>query len=495
MSVRRSGARVSKIVGEVFGLAELRPGQRAVIDAVLAKRHTLAIMPTGAGKSLCYQVPAMLMPGMTVVVSPLIALMRDQFEKLSELGLEAVQVNSTIPMGDIRRARAKIGRRAVEFVFTTPEQLAATELRQLLAGAAVDLVVIDEAHCISQWGHDFRPAYLDALSGLRTFGSPTILALTATATPDVIADIERQLNVGSLRVINTGTHRPNLSYHVRPVSSEADKQRHLIDIVSGATGSTIVYAATVRHVDALHALFRREGIPGTSYHGRQRAQERAAAQDAFMTGAVPIIIATNAFGMGIDKPDIRTVVHYDLPASLDVYYQESGRAGRDGQPAECILLFQRRDRGLQRFFMAGRYPTHDDFTTLIEGLRAASGDSAMTVDEIRTTVPSLAASKLRVMLAALKQDGLMRERRGARYEPQRQLLTASIEPFVAAYEQRRQRDQTKLEQMVVYAQTALCRTHVLLEALGETVDWSQCGTCDNCRGLAIRSEAAAVGAA
>ena len=378
MTARRNATRVSKVMRQVFGLEELRPGQQAVIDAVLARRHTLAIMPTGAGKSLCYQVPAMLMPGMTVVVSPLIALMRDQFEKLSELGLEAVQVNSAIPTGDIRRARARIGRRTVEFVFTTPEQLAATDLRQLLTGNVVDLVVIDEAHCISQWGHDFRPAYLDALSGLRAFGSPTILALTATATPDVMADIERQLAVGPLRVINTGAHRPNLSYHVRPVSSDADKQRHLIDIVRGATGSTIVYAATVRHVDALHALFRGEGIPATSYHGRQRAQDRAEAQDAFMSGAVPIIIATNAFGMGIDKPDIRTVVHYDLPASLDVYYQESGRAGRDGEAADCILLFQRRDRGLQRFFMAGRYPTHDDFMTLIEALRTAPVGSALT---------------------------------------------------------------------------------------------------------------------
>ena len=495
MKLRGDAARVSKVIRHVFGLAELRPGQQAVIDAVIAKHHTLAIMPTGAGKSLCYQVPAMLMPGMTVIVSPLIALMRDQFDKLSALGLEAVQVNSAIPAVDIRRARAKIGRRAVEFVFTTPEQLAAADLRQLLADAAVDLVVIDEAHCISQWGHDFRPAYLDALSGLRAFGSPTILALTATATPDVIADIERQLAVGPLRVINTGVHRPNLSYRVRPVSNDADKQRHLIDIVRAVTGSTIVYAATVRHVDALHALFRREGISATSYHGRQHAKDRAEAQDAFMTGAVPIITATNAFGMGIDKPDIRTVVHYDLPASLDVYYQESGRAGRDGEPAECILLFQRRDRGLQRFFMAGRYPTHDDFMMLIDGLRAASVRRALSVGEIRTAVPSLSASKVRVMLTALKQDGLVRERRGAKDEARPQLLTASIEPLVTAYEQRRQRDQSKLEQMVVYAQTALCRTHVLLEALGETVEWSECGTCDNCRGLSIRSEAVAEGAA
>jgi len=495
MRAKGNGRRVSKVIRQVFGLSDLRPGQQAVIDAVLAKQHTLVIMPTGAGKSLCYQVPAMLMPGMTVIVSPLIALMRDQFDKLSALGLEAVQINSAIPTADIHRARAQIGRRAVEFVFTTPEQLVAGDLRQLLAGATVDLVVIDEAHCISQWGHDFRPAYLDALSALRAVGSPTMLALTATATPHVVADIERQLGVGPLRVINTGTHRPNLSYQVRPVSNDIEKQRQLIEIVRGATGSTIVYAATVRHVEALLELFRAEGLAATSYHGRQRAHDRGAAQDAFMTGTVPVIIATNAFGMGIDKPEIRAVIHYDLPASLDVYSQESGRAGRDGEPADCILLFQRRDRGLQRFFMAGRYPTHEDFTTLIEVLQKAPRDSAMTAADIRAGAPSVAAGKLRVMLAALKQDGLIRERRARTFEPSPQLLSASIEPFVAAYEERRQRDQTKLEQMVIYAQTALCRTHVLLEALGETVPWLRCGTCDNCRGLAVRSEAVAQGAA
>jgi ATP-dependent DNA helicase RecQ len=487
--------RITRLVRQVFGLDELRPGQQAVIDAVLTRKHTLAIMPTGAGKSLCYQVPALLLPGMTVVISPLIALMRDQFDKLSALGLEAVQVNSAVPTKDLQRARARIGRRAVEFVFTTPEQLATTDLRQLLAGAAVDFVVIDEAHCISQWGHDFRPAYLDAISRLSAVGTPTILALTATATPDVIADIERQLNVGPLRVINTGAHRPNLSYQVRPVASEADKQRHLIEIARGASGATIIYATTVRHVEALHALFRTEGIPAVSYHGRQSAGVRSEAQDAFMTGVVPIIVATNAFGMGVDKPDIRTVIHYDLPASLDVYYQESGRAGRDGEPADCILLFQRRDRGLQRFFMAGRYPTRDDFNALIESLRATGDRGAMSGADIQSGVPSLAPGKLRVMLTVLKHEGLVRERRGARYEVRPQLQTASIEPLIAAYEERRQRDQAKLEQMVIYAQTALCRTHLLLNALGETIKWSRCGLCDNCRGVGMRSEGVAQGAA
>jgi ATP-dependent DNA helicase RecQ len=387
MTPRSWRSRVSALVRTVFGLSTLRPGQQAVIDAVMAKQHTLAIMPTGAGKSLCYQVPAMLIARHDAVVSPLIALMRDQFEKLTALGLDAVQLNSAVSAADNKRARAKVGRRAVEFVFTTPEQVATPALRERLTGGAVDLVVIDEAHCISQWGHDFCPAYLEALSAFRTLGSPTVLALTATATSDVIADIAAQLGVGPLRVINTGAYRSNLSYQVRPVSSDTDKQRQLLEIVRDLSGASIMYAATVRHVESLGQLFRAAGIPIVTYHGRQRARDRAEAQDAFMSGAAPLIIATNAFGLGIDKPDIRTVIHYDLPASLDIYYQESGRAGRDGESADCLLLVQRSDRSLQRFFMAGRYATANEFATLIEGLRSANTTGALSSLEIVTLFP------------------------------------------------------------------------------------------------------------
>jgi ATP-dependent DNA helicase RecQ len=486
--------RIAQIVTKVFGLSSLRPGQQAVIDAVLAGTHTLAIMPTGAGKSLCYQVPAMLLPGMTVVVSPLIALMQDQFEKMSDLGIASVQVNSAVSRDEVRRARKKIGRRTVEFVFTTPEQLASDALRTLLASAHVDLLVIDEAHCITQWGHDFRPAYLEALSAMRALGTPTVLALTATAPPEVVDDIAQQLNLGPLHIVNTGVHRPNLSYLVRPVTSDTDKQRQLVELVHGLDGAAIIYAATVKHVEQIDALLRQEGVPAVSYHGRMRSSDRAAAQDAFMNGGVRLIVATNAFGMGIDRPDIRAVIHYDLPASLDVYSQEPGRAGRDGLPAQCILLFQRADRGLQTFFMAGRYPTGADFASFIDGLRPVSGGGTLTFEDIRTAAPAIAAGKIRVMLTVLKQAGLIRERRGPRFEMTPRLFAESVESVAASYDKRRQRDQTKLEQMVVYAQTALCRTAALLDALGET-GVERCGTCDNCCGTAIRGEAVAQGAA
>jgi ATP-dependent DNA helicase RecQ len=492
MSDRRR--QISRILTKVFGLSSLRPGQQAVIDSVLAGKHTLAIMPTGAGKSLCYQVPAMLMPGMTVVVSPLIALMQDQFDKMTALGITSVQVNSAVRADEVRRAKAKIGRRTVEFVFTTPEQLASKELAALMAGANVDLLVIDEAHCITQWGHDFRPAYLESLTATRALGSPTVLALTATAPPEVIDDIVRQLNLGPLHVVNIGVHRPNLSYRVVPVMSDAEKQRQLLSIVRQLDGAGIIYTATVRHVERLRDLLRQEGVPAVAYHGRMRATDRSSAQDAFMNGDARLIVATNAFGMGIDRPDIRAVIHYDLPASLDVYYQESGRAGRDGLPAECLLLFQRRDRGLQSFFMAGKYPTLADFDSVVDGLRTASGAGALTVEQIREAVPAIGGAKIRVMLTVLKQAGLIRERRGARYDLAPRLLVESVDSLAAMYDERRQRDQSKLEQMVIYAQTSLCRTALLLEALGEP-GLDQCGTCDNCRGTAMRAEAVAQGAA
>jgi ATP-dependent DNA helicase RecQ len=492
--------RLHAVLQQVFGFDALRPGQERVIRSVLAGRHTLAIMPTGAGKSLCYQLPAVLMPGMTVVISPLIALMRDQFEKVSGFGIDAAEINSHVPAADVRRAHAKIGRRTVEFIFTTPEQIATPAMQTLLKRhkRGVDLLVIDEAHCISQWGHDFRPAYLEACQVVRTLGSPTVLALTATAPPEVIKDIEKHLQVGPLAVINTGVVRPNLQYQVRPVASIADKERQLVELVrdyDGRPGAVIVYAATIRNVKRIESLL---GDQAVIYHGKLGAKARSAAQAKFMSGAANLIVATNAFGMGIDRPDIRAVIHYDLPASLEVYSQESGRAGRDGQPADCVLLFQRADRALQTFFMAGRYPGPDDFSALVSGLadlgRRADGALVSHADVVGAT-SRIGPDKLRVMLTALRQKRLLRQRRGGQTEVRPALFEISPDALAAEYAARRDRDKSKLEQMVVYAQTALCRTKLLVEALGESAGPDRCDTCDNCRGAAVIAQAAAEGAA
>ena len=483
---RSHARRMRTLLHTVFGLEALRPGQRAVIDSVLAGRHTLAVMPTGAGKSLCYQLPALLLPGMTVVVSPLIALMRDQHDKLIALGVASAQMNSAVPADVAREAHAQIGEDGREFFFTTPEQLARPDLRDRLKAASVDLFVIDEAHCLSQWGHDFRPDYLSLGDTIRALGTPTVLALTATAPPAVAADIERQLALPDIALITTVTLRDNLCLAVRHVSGDIEKQRALVQVLRTQAGSGIVYAATVRHVHEIVELLRAEGLSATHYHGRLPARDRHANQDAFMGGDVPIMVATNAFGMGIDKADIRYVVHYDLPPSLDAYYQEAGRAGRDGAPAECVLLFDRADRRLQAFFMAGRYPTADDLAALLAVL-PGPGEPAATLASLRESLPGVAGSKIRVLLSALKDRKIATERRGAGFRRRVELPAERAEGLMRAYASRAEADRLKLDAMVVYAQTALCRWKPLLESLGEQVDWSQCGHCDNCRGTAERA--------
>ena len=492
MPVTRSHARkMRELLRSLFGLEQLRPGQRAVIDSVLSGRHTLAVMPTGAGKSLCYQLPALLLPGMTVVVSPLIALMRDQHDKLIALGVASAQVNSAVPADVAREAHAQIGDEGTEFFFTTPEQLARPELREKLMKANVDLFVIDEAHCLSQWGHDFRPDYLGLADVVRSLGSPTVLALTATAPPAVAVDIVRQLALPDMAFLTTGAWRENLELAVRHVRGDVDKQRALVDVLRRQRGSGIVYAATIKHVHEIADLLRAEGLPATHYHGRLAARERHANQDAFMRGEIPIMVATNAFGMGIDKADIRYVVHYDLPASLDAYYQEAGRAGRDGEPSACVLLFQRADRRLQAFFMAGRYPTGADLDALLAVL-PGPGDPPATLASLQDSLPGVAASKLRVLLTMLKEGRVVSERRGAGFRRRVALSPDRAATLVRAYERRAESDRAKLDAMIIYAQTALCRWKPLLEALGETVEWEQCGRCDSCRGTAERARATAV---
>ncbi len=475
---------VEKALHSRFHFDGLRPGQEEVIRSILDGKNTLAIMPTGSGKSLCYQLPALQLRGTTIVVSPLISLMKDQHEKVEEKGIAAVELNSTIGAAETRAGMDRISNAEAELLYVTPERFSRSEFVEQMQKMNINFVVIDEAHCVSQWGHDFRPAYLGIGETLRHIGQPPLLALTATASEEVVDDIQKQLGLKELAVFRSSVLRENLNFEAQYLNTPSEKMQAVLALVREMQDSSgIIYTATVQAAKQVHEFLKDQGVGSILYHGKLKAREREAHQNEFMNHTPRLMIATNAFGMGIDKADIRYVIHFQFPASLDAYYQEAGRAGRDGAKARCILLYLKRDKCTQSLFLSGKYPRAEEvaqvYSTLQDFARKNLSANRETLGS--HLPPHFSQKKVSVILSLLKQTKILKEIKRTGFKLLKaDLVPSAVDALAQVYAARAERDRTKLNDVIIYAQTALCRWQNILRYFNEESALETCGHCDNC---------------
>ncbi|MFD3925932.1 RecQ family ATP-dependent DNA helicase [Streptomyces sp. NPDC058614] len=470
--------RLRRAAREVFGWDSLRPGQLTAMKAVMGRRDAMVVMPTGSGKSAVYQVPGMLLAGPTLVVSPLIALQRDQIAGLlrnSGQTAVAVAVNSSMSKAQNEQAWESVSDGTARFLFLAPEQLAKQDVVERLSALRPSLFVVDEAQCVSSWGHDFRPDYLRLRQAAESIGRPPILALTASAAAPVRADIVEQLGMRKVREVVAGFDRPNIRLEVTRFQDDLAKRRAVVERAAAEPKPGIVYVATRKDADAYAAELGELGLSAAAYHAGSRSADRSAVHDRFLGGELDVVVATSAFGMGIDKPDVRFVLHASVPGSLDAYYQEIGRAGRDGAASRAILHYRTEDLGLQKFFSTGR-PDADTIADIARRVRERA--SAVTPTELQQET-GLSASRLTAVLNLLENAGGVTTERG-KVAPVpgadvEEVAARAVELGVAHESMERSR----VDMMRGLAETTGCRRRFLLGYFGERLH-GPCGNCDRC---------------
>jgi len=471
---------LSSALQQHFGYGAFRKGQEEVVRSVLSGRPTIAILPTGAGKSLCFQLPALLLEGTTVVVSPLVALMKDQVDALQARGISATFINSSLSDAERQERQGMLRRGDYRQVYVAPERFRSPSFLSAMAGIKVPLLAVDEAHCISAWGHDFRPEYQKIAQARAALGAERVLALTATATPEVRRDIADALELRDPKIFVAGFDRPNLFIEVLRVAGDKDKFGRLVALARGG-GPGIVYAATRKNVEKVVATLQGAGIEAVGYHAGMGDEDRTSVQDLFVRGKAKIIVATNAFGMGVDKADIRFVAHFDAPRSLEAYYQEIGRAGRDGQESHALLLFNFADVMMQRRMIDAGRPSRDLVEAAWEAARRLRQGS---VEELARAC-NVSASELSGAVRLLESAGHLERGRGR--DAQFSVATASVSAKELAVdfellELRVARERQMLDRLVRFADTRGCRRQNLLRYFGDAEAPRGCSACESCVG-------------
>jgi ATP-dependent DNA helicase RecQ len=479
---------VRQVARQRFGIGRLHREQERAIGSILAGHDILLILPTGGGKSLCYQLPSLLLPRPTVVVSPLLALLEDQFLKLQQLNVPAVRLDSTVGAADRRAALARIAAGGSLLVLTTPETLAGAELGSLLEKQPPGLVAVDEAHCVSEWGHDFRPAYLALGQRLASLQASHILALTATATPPVRDDIVRYLGLREPEVIVSSPHRHNLMFSVRDVRGD-EKLRQLAKLARRLPRPGIIYCSTTKTVEDLWLALRLIKVPCARYHGKMTDKDRTEHQARFMKkGKRIVMVATSAFGLGIDKPDIRYILHHQAPASLEQYVQEAGRAGRDGRRADCILLHDPDDRAIHESLLLKSRVRPDQLYKLGHALAAWAGEARTPTPAALALSAGLGLRTTAALLAVLEEADLIRHADGTiEVRTAADAIERESRSLAGQFETLRTQDGRRLDAVAEYAAAPDCRAVFLRRYFGED-DGAPCRICDVCRGGAERPE-------